>query len=175
MSTLYLTTLWTTAEHNLTMSFHITAMTWVSIEQISKYMCVLTLSTHIRWTFSSSVPFSLVMYSLRKWLDLPHFYLIHNICIYPKESITPACSQKYALLLYPAFRSCPVLCFPHFPTLNLMHIHSHSNIPPSPVAPKMANVRKTGKMILNVTWNRGSPAVLFLRFYSGLWADCNLY
>lgn len=88
----------------------------------------------------------------------------------------PACSQK----IYPAFipHISLLLCpsaYTIFP-LNLIHIHSHSNIPPSPIAPKMANVRKTGKMILNVVWNLGSPAVLFLLlFSSGLWADCNLY
>lgn len=37
--------------------------------------CVyLTPGTHTRWTFSPSGPFSLVVYGLRKWLDLPAFY-----------------------------------------------------------------------------------------------------
>lgn len=139
MSSLYLTTLWTTnvkKKYGLNYDLFWTqlafrllfAMTWVSINRYQNMYVCLTLSTHIRWTFSSSVPFSLDMYSLRKWLD-PTCILFWSIHLHmPQGKHNPACSQQYILLLYPIFPFCPVPLLlplshtePHTHTLTFKH------------------------------------------------------
>lgn len=86
-SILYLTTLWpTNVKKKYRFNYYLSrtlfnsklsdySLPWLesAFNSYQNMYVYLTLSTHIRWTFSSSVPFSLDMYSLRKWLDLPAF------------------------------------------------------------------------------------------------------
>ena len=85
------------------------------------------------------------------------------------------CSAPSATLSDLPLLPCPLLT-QHFPTLNLRYTHLHSNIPPSYVAPKMAHINKTGKMILMLFGILAHLQSYFSPFsLSGLWADCNLY